>query len=57
MTKSAFSIAKTAFSAGGRLQKTAKVGLLSALRVAKGEPLNAYLLRDAFEQMLSLIHI
>ncbi len=51
MTKSAFSIAKTAFSAGGRLQKTAKVGLLSALRVAKGEPLNAYLLRDAFEQM------
>ena len=35
----------------GRIQKTASVAGLSALRVAKGDKLDAELLRDAFEQM------
>lgn len=35
----------------GRVQKTASVAGLSALRVAKGEPMNAELIKDAFMQM------
>ena len=35
----------------GRIQKTASVAGLSALRMAKGDKMDAYLLREAFEQM------
>lgn len=53
--KSPLSFAKQGVRTGarvlGRLQKTASVAGLSALRVAKGEKMDAYLLKDAFEQM------
>lgn len=35
----------------GRIQKTASVAGLSALRMAKGDKMDAHLLREAFEQM------
>lgn len=55
LKKSPLSFAKQGVRTGvkvlGRLQKTASVAGLSALRVAKGEKMDAYLLKDAFEQM------
>ncbi|WP_432481773.1 ABC1 kinase family protein [Moraxella sp. ZY200743] len=43
--------ASTGLNVLGRIQKTASVAGLSALRVAKGEKMDANLLKDAFEQM------
>lgn len=55
MKKSPLAVAKKGLVATanmfGRVQKTASVAGLSALRVAKGEKLDAYLLKEAFEQM------
>lgn len=53
--KSPLSVAKKSISTGlnvlGRLQRTASVAGLSALRVATGEQMNAHLLKESFEQM------
>lgn len=49
--KPKFNPIKTALLAGKRLQKTASVAGLSALRVAKGEPVDANLVRETFEQL------
>lgn len=53
--KSPFSIAKKSLNVGfhvlGRIQKTASVAGLSALRVAQGDKMDAQLLKEAFEQM------
>lgn len=53
--QSPLNIAKKTLSTGlnilGRVQKTASVAGLSALRVAKGDDVNAELVRDAFMQM------
>lgn len=53
--KSPLSIAKSSIGTGlnviGRIQKTASVAGLSALRVAKGEKMDAQLLKESFEQM------
>lgn len=55
MPKNPFDFAKKGLTQGvnilGRLQKTASVAGLSALRVAKGEPINGQLLKESFEQM------
>lgn len=55
MKKSPLSLVKKGLTTGvnvfGRIQKTASVAGLSALRVAKGEKMDAYLLKEAFEQM------
>lgn len=55
MKKSPLNFAKKTLSTGihvlGRIQKTASVATLSALRVAKGDDVNAELVRDAFMQM------
>ncbi len=55
MKKSPFYFAKKSLNTGinvlGRLHKSASVAGLSALRVAKGEQVDAYLLKDAFMQM------
>lgn len=55
MKKSPINIAKKTLSTGirvlGRVQKTASVAGLSALRVAKGDTADAQLVRDAFMQM------
>lgn len=55
MKKSPFNLAKKTLSTGihvlGRVQKTTSVAGLSALRVAKGDGVNAELVRDAFMQM------
>lgn len=55
MKKSPINIAKKTLSTGirvlGRVQKTASVAGLSALRVAKGDAADAQLVRDAFMQM------
>lgn len=54
-TKNPLQFAKKQLNLGvnilSRLQKTASVAGLSALRVAKGDQMDAQLLRDAFEQM------
>lgn len=44
-------LGKTAFTTAKRLQKTASVAGLSALRVAKGEKPDAYLLKETFEKL------
>ncbi|WFF39552.1 AarF/ABC1/UbiB kinase family protein [Moraxella nasibovis] len=53
--KSPFAIAKKSVSTSlnvlGRIQKTASVAGLSALRVATGEKMDAELLKESFEQM------
>lgn len=55
MPKNPFSLAKKGLQQGvqvlSRIQKTASVAGLSALRVAKGDKMDAQLLREAFEQM------
>ena len=55
MPKNPFSLAKKGLHQGvqvlSRIQKTASVAGLSALRVAKGDKMDAQLLREAFEQM------
>lgn len=55
MKKSPINLAKKTLSTGirvlGRVQKTASVAGLSALRVAKGDAADAQLVRDAFMQM------
>lgn len=55
MKKSPINLAKKTLSTGirvlGRVQKTASVAGLSALRVAKGDTADAQLVRDAFMQM------
>lgn len=55
MKKSPLTFAKKTLGTGinvlGRIQKTASVAGLSALRLAKGERADAYLLKDAFMQM------
>lgn len=55
MKKSPINLAKKTLSTGirvlGRVQKTASVAGLSALRVAKGDDVDAQLVRDAFMQM------
>ncbi|OOS02323.1 Predicted unusual protein kinase regulating ubiquinone biosynthesis, AarF/ABC1/UbiB family [Moraxella cuniculi DSM 21768] len=55
MPKNPFSFAKKHLTQGvqvlGRIQKTASVAGLSALRVAAGDKMDAYLLKDAFEQL------
>ncbi|WP_294033091.1 AarF/ABC1/UbiB kinase family protein [uncultured Moraxella sp.] len=55
MPKNPFSLAKKGLHQGvqvlSRIQKTASVAGLSALRVAKGDKMDAHLLREAFEQM------
>lgn len=55
MPKNPFSLAKKGLHQGvqvlSRIQKTASIAGLSALRVAKGDKMDAYLLREAFEQM------
>lgn len=55
LKKSPFHVAKKTLNTGknvlGRLQKSASVAGLSALRVAKGEKMDAYLLKEAFMQM------
>lgn len=55
MKKSPINLAKKTLSTGirvlGRVQKTASVAGLSALRVAKGDDADAQLVRDAFMQM------
>lgn len=55
MKKSPIKFAKKTLNAGvnvlGRLHKSASVATLSALRVAKGEKMDAYLLKEAFMQM------
>lgn len=43
--------AKAALAGAKRLQKTASVATLSGLRVAKGEKMDAYLLKETFEQL------
>ena len=54
-TKNPLQFAKKQLNLGvnvlSRLQKTASVAGLSALRVAKGDQMDAQLMRDAFEQM------
>ena len=53
--KSPLSVVKKGVSTGfnvlGRIHKTASVAGLSALRVAKGDKMDAQLLKEAFEQM------
>lgn len=44
-------LGKTALTTAKRLQKTASVAGLSALRVAKGEKADAWLLKESFEQL------
>lgn len=55
MKTSPLQFAKKSLNTGanvlGRLHKSASVAGLSALRVAKGEQMDAYLLKDAFMQM------
>lgn len=55
MKKSVFAFTKKTLNTGahvlGRLHKSASVAGLSALRVAKGEQMDAYLLKEAFMQM------
>ncbi len=55
MKKSPFYFAKKSLNTGvnvlGRLHKSASVAGLSALRVTKGEQMDAYLMKDAFMQM------
>ena len=55
MKTSPLQFAKKSLNTGAnvlsRLHKSASVAGLSALRVAKGEQMDAYLLKDAFMQM------
>lgn len=55
MSKNPLNLAKKSLGYGfhvlARIQKTASVAGLSALRVAKGDQMDAHLLKDAFEQM------
>ncbi|MFB6349336.1 ABC1 kinase family protein [Moraxella sp. ZJ142] len=55
MSKNPFHFVKKHLTQGvqilGRIHRTASVAGLSALRVAKGDKMDAYLLREAFEQM------
>lgn len=44
-------LGKTAFTTAKRLHKTASIAGLSALRVAKGEKPDAYLLKETFEKL------
>lgn len=55
LKKPSLSLVKSSLSTSlnviGRIQKTASVAGLSALRVAKGEKMDAHLLKESFEQM------
>lgn len=55
INKTSFSTIKSSIGTGlnvlGRIQKTASVAGLSALRVAKGESIDAQLIKESFEQM------
>lgn len=43
--------AKTLLASAKRLQKTASIAALSGLRIAKGEKMDAWLLKETFEQL------